>query len=186
MNLIQEDRIFKKYFEPIAEKQIRENNDITEVVIHGTGGGLSAKGIINWMLGGERASQYVKGVALFHYEIDLNGDVYQILDDKYWVWHSTSGKHDKNTIGIELVNTSSENKGGYQIEQYEALIKVLKLLLPKYPITKIGGHGAVQKKFSGGYKLCPGHLFDWGMLENIFNMQKLEDEYFLIKGGKIV
>lgn len=177
MNLIQDTRVFDKYFSPIKDQFTRD--DISEIIVHGTSGGQSAKGIINWMLGGERAEEYKKGIGLFHYEIDRNGDVYQLIPNGYWCYHSSSGQHDKVTVGIELVNPEKDNFGKYKMEQYKSLMDLIKMFMLNYQIKVIAGHGATKLQYSGSYKYCPGKLFDWELLEKNFNIKKIKNEMYV-------
>jgi len=143
----------------------RNTNKIRKIVVHGTGGGGSAKSILNWMEDGEFAKKYKKGRGLFHYLIGLQGDIYEIIDPDRWVYHSSSGRHDKTTIGIELVNPSIDNLGGYTLEQYSSLVDMSIYLMGKYHnIDQIIGHGKVKKIYSKSYKNCPGQYFDWKAL----------------------
>lgn len=178
MNIIQDSRVFDKYFAPVSQKFKRDMKGVTEVIIHGTGGGSSAKSLLKWMLSGERAKEYSQGIALFHSEIDLNGDIYQIVPYNYMVFHSSSGQHDKKTIGIELVNPVENNMGPYTEEQYRVLIEYLKDLFEQFPsIVTIAGHGATKRKYSGEYKSCPGE-FQWSYLEHEFSLTKVSDEIY--------
>jgi N-acetyl-anhydromuramyl-L-alanine amidase AmpD len=177
MNLINDDRIYKKYFKEIENKFIRKVSDISEIVIHGTGGGQSAKAILNWMLSGERAEEYKKGISLFHSQIDRNGDIYNILSNLFWCYHSSSGQHDKYTIGIELVNPLEENMGNYTDLQYKVLFELLESYKELFPIKSIVGHGHNKKKFSNGYKNCPGN-FDWEKLQMKFNLKLIDKECY--------
>jgi hypothetical protein len=136
----------------------REKSDINQIVLHGTGGGASAGGLMAWMLDGERGNDYKKGVALFHYLIDYNGDIYNIIDPDRWVYHSSSGQHDRHTIGIELMNIDRDNRDVYTIAQYQSLSDIIFELMGKYPIDSIIGHGACKNIYTGTYKLCPGNL----------------------------
>jgi N-acetyl-anhydromuramyl-L-alanine amidase AmpD len=180
MNIIQDYRVHDKYFASISSEFSRNIADITEIVCHGTAGGQSAKGIIKWMLSGEREEEYKKGIALFHYEIDRNGDIYQIIPDLNWVYHSSSGRHDKKTIGIELVNPVIENKGKYTIDQYNSLFSLIKRMMQLYPIDHIAGHGGNKLKYSGSYKNCPGE-FDWVLLKRNFNISMETKEIYKLK-----
>jgi hypothetical protein len=185
MNIINEDRIYKKYFHAIEDQFIRKVDNVKEIVIHGTGGGKSARAILNWMLAGERAEEYKKGIGLFHSEIDLNGDQYNILSPLYWCYHSSSGPHDKLTIGIELVNPTIGNTGGYTDAQYKALFETIDAYLGLFPITTICGHGYNGHKFSSKYKSCPGN-FDWKRLleflvQENFNPKKIDKECYEIE-----
>ncbi len=178
--MIYNNKIFEKYFESISENFIRSLLDITEIVVHGTGGGQSAPAILKWMENGERSVQYRKGVALFHYEIDRNGDIYQVIPPSYWVYHSSCGKHDKCTVGIELVNPKVENLGGYTDKQYESLIEFFKDHISDYfvNVKSIVSHGYNKQKYSGKYKNCPGQEFDWDRLARALNLNKIQHECY--------
>lgn len=159
MKLIVENRIREKYSQGVP----RNSKGITQIVIHGTGGGNSAMAVINWMLGGERENLYKKNIGLFHYEIDLNGDIYEILSPYNGVYHSDSGQFDlDHTIGIELVNQAINNKGIYRPEQYQSLLSLIDFIMDVFPIDSISSHDYNRKYFSNlESKSCPGSLFDW-------------------------
>lgn len=180
MNLIKDDRIFEKYFKPIADKFKRNTETINEVVIHGTGGGQYALDVIDWMLSGEREKEYKKGIALFHYEIDRNGDIYEILSPDYWCYHSSSGVHDRFTLGVEFVNTKPDNKGIYTYEQYSAFYELLISFIKHYPIKYIVGHGHNKQEYSKEYKECPGQFFEWNKLQKKFDLKLLAKECYRI------
>lgn len=160
---------------------------ITEIVIHGTGGGSNAESLLSWMEDGERGEDYKKGVALFHYLNDRNGNVYNIIDPERWVYHSSSGAHDEKTIGIENVNPDASNNLGYTDAQYDALEGLILQLLNDYSdINSIIGHGQNKLKYSGSYKKCPGEFFQWERLETALNQAGYNFQYNghenLIKG----
>ena len=164
----------------------REGEKVTEIVIHGTGGGVTASGLINWMLTNGRPSEYKKGIALFHYLIDTNGEVTEIISPDNWVFHSSSGTHDKTTIGIENINPDAHNESEYTASQYQGLIKLITVLMKKYPITSIVGHGQNRLKYSGTYKECPGSKFRWDIIENEllsrgYSFQKSKEHLYNIR-----
>jgi len=173
-----DNRVFNKYFKDISKPFERPLGSIREIIIHGTGGGKNEESIINWMLSGERAAEYKKGIALYHYSIDRDGSVTQIIPDNYFVYHSSSGAHDRVTIGIELLNPYVDNHGGYTDEQYVSLLNLINGLKEKYPITVIAGHGATGNKYSNKPKNCPGEFFDWDIVQNRFNAKKIYDEIY--------
>jgi len=148
---------------------------ISEVVIHGTGGGNTIEGILQWMYDGEFAANYVKGIGLFHYLIGNKGDIVEIIDPEYWTYHSTSGYNDRRTIGIELFNSSKSNRDPYTKEQYESLFKLIfKYLIPLYPtITNITSHRANILTYNNGkgLKQCPGPEFSWEKLDSELKSQ---------------
>ena len=139
---------------------------VNEIVLHGTGGGSNAQSILKWMMSGERGDEYKKGIALFHALVDTNGDIYQIIDTNKWVYHSSSGAHDKETIGIECLNTTSGNTGDINEEQYSALLEYIQMLLNKYLITRIVGHDFNDLKYSKKTKGCPGPKFQWDKIKS--------------------
>jgi hypothetical protein len=161
--------ILSKVIKEIREKYnqgfVRKNSDVTEFVIHGTGGGSSAMGLIKWMLSGERAAEYSRGIALFHYLLDKDGTSYNIIDPVNWVYHSSSGDHDIHTIGVELVNSSATNSDSYTESQYINLAKLIFDTVKKFPnIKTITTHGYLISKYSGKSKTCPGNIFNFNKL----------------------
>jgi hypothetical protein len=136
----------------------------TEVVIHGTAGGASDVGLLRWMYNGERAKEYMRGEALFHYLVGMDGSITEVIDPEYWVYHSSSGKHDKETIGIELINPSKINDIEYTPEQYKALFDLIKYLMQIFPISSITSHRynlLVYNRKTSSSKQCPGTGFSW-------------------------
>jgi len=161
MEIIKELRIREKF-----TKGFLRGNNVYEIIIHGTGGGSTAEGMFNWMLTGERQERYKQGIGLFHYLIDRQGKIYEIISPEMWVYHSGTGKHDSETIGIELINTSSKNLDEFTSKQYESLDFLIDYLLQYYYIEIIEGHGQCQKRLTGIYKQCPGN-FDWNAITPI-------------------
>ena len=160
MNIIDYPQIRNKF-----HKGFDRENDPIEIVLHSTGGGSSALGVLKWMMTGEREVEYKKGIALFHAMIDVNGDVYQIIENNKWVYHSSSGAHDKETIGIECVNSSVANKEDIKEEQYTALLEYVQMLLDQFPITRIVAHDYNNFKYSKKKKGCPGLAFQWDKIK---------------------
>ena len=152
------------------------SSDPNEIVIHGTGGGASASVMIDWMLSGERVKEYVRGIALYHYLIDFSGEVIEIISPDNWVYHSSSGAHDKLTIGIEMMNKSTNNENEYTDRQYTALFGLIDELMKKYSIKSIVGHGYNGKKYSNLDKNCPGN-FDWQKLGKHLSDKGVRTEY---------
>jgi len=173
----------RKLVDIIVDRQIRtkyqkgwinkkRDTAIKEIVLHSTGGGTSAEGLLYWMMLGERAAEYYKGEALFHYLLDRkNPNIIEIISPEYWVYHSSSRSHDKETIGIEMVNPSKGNREAPTENQYTLLFNLIfKNLIPTYPtITSIVSHDHNMEKYSGlPPKGCPGAGFDWLRLEKEF------------------
>lgn len=148
-----------------------------EIVIHGTAGGRSTAGLLHWMYNWGRAEEYKKGIALFHYLIgrgdkgERDGLIAEVIDPMYYVYHSSSSKHDKETIGIEMINTSKSNRDPYTEAQYTSLFKLLfDYLFILYPITRIVSHRHNIWKYNTKTtaqkrdKNCPGN-FEWTRLD---------------------
>lgn len=140
---------------------------IVEAVVHATGGGTTPQAMINWMLGGERAKEYNSGIALYHYLIGRDGLIVEIIDDNFYVFHSTSGRHDAQTLAIELINPSKNNDASFTDAQYNSLFKlILDHIFPHHnTITRIVGHKYNILKYSPQVhpKNCPGS-FEWDRL----------------------
>ena len=173
MNIIDYPDIRQKYFEGFDRAE-----EPNEIVIHGTGGGASADAILKWMLNGERGESYKKGIGLFHFLIDFDGTIYQIIEDYKWVYHSDAGKHDAKTIGIELMNNKSGNKGIIADAQYNALSDIIVDYVSK-DVRIISNHDANRKLYSGlGPKGCPGNfdfVYFYKMLAERLNFERITD-----------
>ncbi|HRZ18959.1 MAG TPA: N-acetylmuramoyl-L-alanine amidase [Methanofastidiosum sp.] len=179
--IVVEPLIKRKKVNIIIDKQVRtkyqsgwikkvRKKPITEIVIHGTAGGTTAEGMLLWMLQGERAEEYYKGEALFHYLIDRDQpNIVEVLDTAYYVYHSSSGKHDLETIGIECINPSKTNREPLTENQYKILFNLIfNHLLPNFPTIKsIVSHDYNMYAYSKiPPKGCPGSGFDWTRLES--------------------
>lgn len=105
-----------------------------------------------------------------HYLIDRNGKAYQLVEDKYRAWHA--GKSywrgvdglNANSIGIELVDTNSQNirLKSFPAKQMQALIKLLCRLIKKYKIQ--GPNIVAHSDIAPNRKDDPGEYFDWKAL----------------------
>lgn len=148
--------------------------EVTTIVLHGAGVAKSLHGLIKWMMDGERAESYYEGVALFHYGIDRNGDIVELIDPNKRVYHSSSGMYDDKTIGIELINGHVSNKAPYTYEQYASLFYLIfdKLMIDFPLINIITTHERLGMKYSGRWKNCPGN-FDYYKLVKEFEKRKL-------------
>jgi hypothetical protein len=143
----------------------RKASEVREVVIHGSGGG----GTYEFVLGGERGSNYARGISLFHFLIEKSGRIVMFIDPaEAWVYHSESGKYDRETIGIELENETS-NAGDYTAAQYASLNYLISDYLVrrrKFRISRITTHSYNRYLFKGTYHEfgCPGNSFQWNLL----------------------
>lgn len=180
--LITEDMRIRDLYEKGWKKKKRKKH-IKEVVLHGTAGGSDAESLLRWMAGGERAKEYNKGIALFHYLIGRAGEVIEVIHPDYWTYHSSSGWHDKETIGIEIMNPSKLNDAVYTEEQYHALEKLIfDFLMPQYQmLSRITSHRYNRIVYKNNYqKHCPGTGFDWAKLDKMLVSRGL---HFKIDGN---
>jgi N-acetyl-anhydromuramyl-L-alanine amidase AmpD len=123
-----------------------------------------------------------------HYVIDLDGKIYQTVNEQYKAWHSGisywAGKHNvnENSIGIEFINPGSGDqlcfptrftqtpldididctKNHFTSYQYESAISLLHDIKQRHQgnIKHIVGHSDVAPN----RKLDPGIMFDWHKL----------------------
>lgn len=164
---IRRDITIRNKFVSGWKNKARRSSEIEDIVIHGTAGGNSVNGMLEWMYNGGRGKYYKKGIGLFHYLIGLDGEIVEVIDPNYWVYHSHSGSHAKKEIGIELINTERGNTATYTENQYLALFNLIfTVLTEKYPINRIIAHqfnAATHAKIYG--YICPGN-FDWNKLRN--------------------
>lgn len=158
MKIIKEEVIREKY-----TQGHKRTLPVKYLVVHGTGGGRNAKNLLAWMRNPNKKQQarYRRGVALFHYIIDRDGSVTEIIDPHNWVYHSSIGEMDAGTIGVELMNPSKSNSTAYTDEQYKSLVELYDYLKGKFPLEKIFSHRYAKQVIGGhGRKNCPGN-FDW-------------------------
>jgi N-acetyl-anhydromuramyl-L-alanine amidase AmpD len=105
-----------------------------------------------------------------HYLIDLNGKIYQLVEDEKKAWHAGKsywrGKSsiNDNSIGIELVDTDDKGArlASFPKAQMDSLIDLLKPLIKKYniPSYNIVAHSDIAPD----RKDDPGENFDWSLL----------------------
>lgn len=167
------------------------------IVLHGTAGIGNVDKLVGWMLQGERAENYYKGISTFHFAIGRSGKIVQLIDLDHWVYHSHSGNHDEESIGIELCNTSRNNSAEYTNAQYESLFWLIFVYLRgRCPIQEIASHERMMQKYSkkawkknGEQYSCPGN-FDYDRLESEMYARKISykhddryDSYWGFKYG---
>lgn len=151
----------------------------TEITLHSTAShpGTNAKSILTWMKNGGymgidkkigkpkyRRDEYMKGISLFHFIIDRDGTIYQLLDVMRWVYHSCSHNHDATTIGIEHVKLTTDNSDDWTPEQYKASLELCADLYRQFnTINKVTSHDYNSRTYSGlGEKPCPGPI-NWDL-----------------------
>lgn len=74
----------------------KQATDKDTIVLHYTAGGTASGAI---------ATLNIRDYVNVHYILDRDGTVYQMFDERFWAYHTGSGKvNDKRSIGIEIVN----------------------------------------------------------------------------------
>jgi AmpD protein len=100
-----------------------------------------------------------------HFLIKRKGELIQFVSCLKKAWHAGESvwKNKKNcndfSIGIELEGSDIIK---YEDIQYKVLLKLLKSLRMKYPVTDIVGHSDIAP----GRKTDPGHFFDWNLINS--------------------
>lgn len=104
-----------------------------------------------------------------HYFIKNNGDIIQMVPDRYISWHVGKSRWkrlkllNRFSIGIEIQNKGHQNGyNNFKKKQINKIIKLLKIISKKYNIKKenILGHSDV----SYDRKKDPGEKFPWEIL----------------------
>jgi N-acetylmuramoyl-L-alanine amidase len=104
-----------------------------------------------------------------HYVIDKDGQVTQLVDEKYRAWHAGAGKWgwvedvNSHSIGFELANAGPNSSGPhFPAAQMSALIHVLSDVIKRHSILpeRVIGHSDMAP----GRKFDPGPYFDWQVL----------------------
>ena len=103
-----------------------------------------------------------------HYLIDIDGRVYNLVDEKYRAWHAGDSRWMKSSdinsrsIGIEIVNEGEKKKSPFKKKQIRKLVTLVKYLKSKYKIfdSKILGHSDIAPL----RKIDPGIQFPWQIL----------------------
>jgi hypothetical protein len=142
-------------------------------VIHGTAGG----GTLHWIRNivkenSQRGKAYKKGIGLFHYLIERDGTIWEVINPDKWIWHASIGSFDGGTIGVELLNPSYKNTDSYTSQQYDSLLNLYNYLRSdKYPEMDVMiSHNRAKIKINNGKyggKACPGPGFDWTLWKNM-------------------
>lgn len=160
---IEIDNIVRNKFSK-GKRRLRGKNQVDTFVIHGTAGG----GTLNWMrnmsTNSFRGKRYKRDIGLFHFIIERDGSITEIIDPTRWTHHATIGRRDAKTIGVELVNPSSTNTISYTKKQYESLIWLYTYLRYRdgYKNMKsMASHARLKSKYGNGWKNCPGRGFSW-------------------------
>ncbi|MBR0568612.1 1,6-anhydro-N-acetylmuramyl-L-alanine amidase AmpD [Azoarcus sp. L1K30] len=105
-----------------------------------------------------------------HFFIRRDGELIQFVPTEARAWHagvsSWRGRERCNdfSIGVELEGC---DRLPFELAQYDALDRLLKRLLRRYPTAEIAGHSDIAP----GRKTDPGPCFDWGRLRVVAHSQ---------------
>ena len=180
MNITVDNSITNKFGMPPK----RDLSTISEIVIHHTDGefgwGNPTSGLDGWMLSdtNPNINLYKQFISLFHYTIEKEGSIVQVVPIDSWVYHSCCGAHDAKTIGIELVQGSQP----FTDAQYSALTELVQYIYSQCPITQIESHDYNYMTYSKGAKGCPGKLFDWNRFGQMLSDQGLTPTIYSYNG----
>ena len=139
----------------------RSKNRIKFIILHYTGMKKESAAI--------KRLQDPKSKVSSHYLIKKNGQIINLVPDRYEAWHAgvSSWQNfkflNKNSIGVEVTNPGHQH--GYinfSSKQISSLKKLLNFLIKRYKIKKncILGHSDI----SPGRKKDPGEKFPWELL----------------------
>ena len=135
----------------------RKKRIIKYIIIHYTG-------MRNQALAIKRLQSKVAKVST-HYLISKKGVIYQMVDDKNVAWHAGKSRWgqdknlNKNSIGIELVNSGNEK---FPLKQMKNLCNLIKYLKNSHKINK--NNVLAHSDISPERKIDPGPLFPWNYL----------------------
>jgi len=127
----------------------RTNSEIDAIIIHHTGPG-GIKAAISWC-------ESKKSKVSYHYLIDRDGNIYQMVKDENKAWHvgvsllGTQKNVNKFSIGIALEGEGKEEFTEKQYQEVAFLCKVLKRRYSKITDERIVGH----KDVAPGRKIDP-------------------------------
>lgn len=142
------------------------------LVIHGSAG----PNPYGWVLHAERYKNprldlYKKGIALWHYTINKDGEVIEMIDPDNWVYHCNAGKYEVRTIGVEMENR--DNKSPFTDYQYESLYKLIDYIHERFRLFEIISHNKIKERYTGKNKVCPGPGFEWDRVKKFIARKKL-------------
>lgn len=136
----------------------RLGTPVSLIVLHHTGS-RTAESAIHWF---ENPDSKVSA----HYVIARDGTITQMVDERRAAWHTGTCRWpgdagptralNRESIGIELQNTGSED---YPPEQKDALRGLLADLRTRYPDAELVRHRDIA--WPRGRKADPGNTFPW-------------------------
>jgi len=130
---------------------------------------------------GPAINQFLNGGTSAHYLVDRDGSVLKMGADERAAGHASNENQQNQShwgsqtrlawrsIGIENVGTTKE---GFTTEQYRSLIRLIQDLMKAHnvPRHRVIGHSDILTDGLGSLSTmrvaCPGHQFDWSLLES--------------------
>lgn len=143
--------------------------NVSYIVLHHTGGTpkTTAKDVVDWILlegGGKRAS--------FHYLIDMEGNVYYIVDENRVAWHAGCSTDcidrekfkniNTQSIGIEMINPGTKD-AKFTDAQYTRLSSLIAQIAARHNIPVDDAHILAHYEISDK-KYDPSPNFDWAKI----------------------
>ena len=130
---------------PSKKNSSRNGSKIKQLILHYTVSSTASSAIASATTGPRQAS--------FHYLIDRNGVLYQLVKEERKAWHVGYKNVNSYTIGIEHVAMPGQRMTK---AQEKTSVQLVKRLLHKYGLawTDVIGH-----QHTGQATACPGQLF---------------------------
>jgi N-acetyl-anhydromuramyl-L-alanine amidase AmpD len=161
-------RMYDKYKDYMGEGFTRTEQPNT-LVIHGTWASDYAS-LMRWMLAGSRDSEYRRGIGMYNWIIDRDGEIYNTVPEGVWTHHAHAGTALHSVmLSVCLINQEVNNQGDYTAAQYNALNKLFFLNLgPRYQLRRVMSHSASARTFAPSTVTtpCPGPRFSFDYLIN--------------------
>ncbi len=132
-------------------KRKRAREEIKRIILHHT-----AESSFSQTYHGLKA----RGLS-YHYVIDKDGTIYQLVPEAYMAWHAKGANFD--SIGISLVNTGYANDQ-YTEAQYESLNELLKDIIGRYPNLELDNQHIFAHYEVSNVKWDPSPNFDWAKI----------------------
>jgi N-acetyl-anhydromuramyl-L-alanine amidase AmpD len=154
----------------LAKSHGPKRAEITEIIVHATGGPFCQAGAVAFSPGGTidgiRRFFEANGVVSIHYIIGQDGAVARSVPEDEVAYHAVG--HNQNSIGIELINAGDGRESFPQV-QIAALARVIAGIRQRYriPMWEVKGHSDVDHSMfaCGGKevrrKQDPGPAFPW-------------------------
>lgn len=146
---------------PSPNSETRDGQAVDMLVLHYTGMKSAAAAMDKLINPTSKVSA--------HYVVDLEGQIFQLVDESMRAWHAGKSYWRGNTninqrsIGIEIVNPGHEfGYVAFPEVQMQSVMKLCKDILSRHdiPAQNIVGHSDIAPT----RKQDPGELFDWAWL----------------------